>query len=194
MAAKLAAEIPGIEPEAMAEFLAYAGGRYGRALGLHLEGTPRQVAKDVFAVGKAAKDLLESIRMLGPTGRHIALKYDGNSFYSWLGTEYGEWLFRLATWDPRLRDELEDTPFEGKPVGTTQLLKEIRIGLLTDCWEFLEPHLASHPRVVLKLVPEMSRAIHRIVYQPKLPLNSQLFRKEWEGMEPFSNRAVLLGS
>jgi len=39
-----------------------------------------------------------------------------------------------------------------------------------------------HRDEVYKLVPELARAIHRVILDPELPKNSQLFRKEWEGL------------
>lgn len=180
-AQRLSAELPGVDSEAMARTMAIEGAGYGVRMEIHWEGSRRRRLKKLSDVSVAANQLLEAIFKLGPMGRLDALGHVGPLADFLFNTEKGEWLLKLAKWEGDLAPELDDTPFPGRPEGTTKYQKQARSELLVACQEFLRPYAEESPGTLNWLVPEMARSIHRIVCDPNLEEDSQLFRKEWEG-------------
>jgi hypothetical protein len=187
-AEELAPRIPGIDAEAMATAMAWAGERYLSALEAHWagEGNFRNVLKSVADVADAAENLIDAISKLGPNGCQLAL--DCENFVSFLSTPYCRWILRLAEFKEKIAPEIEDTPFEGRPNMTTLYQRVARYDLLLYCCSFLDPFKEPHEKAFLSLVPEMARAIHRILVEPDLPKNSQKFRNEWEGRSSGGHR------
>lgn len=178
----LAETIPGCDPNAMAEAMYLAGEEYVKNLELHEEGSPRIVMKSISEVLGAADELLKMLERLGPRGRTIV--FNGNeSIINFLKSEPGQWLLNLSDIKEDYAEELEeleDTPFPGRPPNSIKAQHFARLSILIDCYRFLRHFVNDHEKTVLSLVPKMARAIHRIVLDPELPKNSQLFRKEWE--------------
>ena len=175
----LARKVPGIDAEAMAEGMALAGRRYERTLSIQQEGGRRKVVKAVSTVAIAAESLLNAINQLGPKGREIALGIRIGDIPFFM-TEHGRWLQMLAGLKGQYTDELKDPPEAGRPLGSTEAQRNARYMLLLGCFRICEPNMAGNEGAVLALIPEMARAVHRIICDPDLPKTSQLFRKEWD--------------
>ena len=181
-AAELAKRIPFTTPEALAEWMSREGAVYAGGMEIYWAGSPREQLKAISNMAMEAHRLLTSISKLGPVARSMALDYDGAGFAAWIRTDNGKWLSGLAEWEERLRLELRKPQGVGKPKGGSALQRKIRLGVLRHCMEFLEPMKETQPDKALKLVPELARAIHRIVCEPDLPESSRLFDKEWESL------------
>lgn len=183
-AAKLAKLIPGMDPEALAKAMNDAGWTYLRHLGRHWEGSRRTILKKVMRVSKAAEELVSAMWDMGPQGRAIVEKNHSGAY-----GETTKWLRQVAKLQEEFREEVEDTPFEsnGRPEGSTRLKWIARTNLLVDCAHFLEPWSHTNDdttnRALMVFPPKFARAVHRIMIEPDLPDDSQLFRKEWESSD-----------
>ena len=181
-ATELSKRFPFTNAEELANWMNNEGAKYGSALELYWVGSPREQLKAISTTANEAGRLLLSISKLGPVARSMALGFDGDSFYSWLETDNGKWLSDLVRWEKRLRLELRKPQGRGRPKGGADLQRDIRMALLGHCWDFLEPMKETNRDKALKLVPELARAVHRIVCEPDLPKSSRLFDKEWESI------------
>jgi len=126
---------------------------------------------------------LDTLGKLGPWGRTMIFKDVDLAQQEFLQTDQEKWLLRLTTLAEDYREELEDTPFPGRPSGTTLAIKKARRSVLKRCSAFLAPFTIDQNGVLSNLVLEMARAIHRTELEPDLPMESQLFRKEWKEMQ-----------
>ena len=181
-ATDLAKRIPFTNAEELADWMNNEGAKYGSALELYWAGSIKEQLKAVSNMAIEAGRLLMSISKLGPVARSMALRFEGDGYHSWLKTDNGKWLSALARWEERLRNDLRKPQGRGRPKGSAELQREIRMALLGHCWDFLDPMKETQRDKALKLVPELARAVHRIVCEPDLPKSSRLFDKEWESI------------
>ena len=165
----------------MATAMAIAADEYTKDLEFHWEGSEIKILHNLSELADKAEAFLNALFNLGPQGRKVALGED-ISIFPFIVSERGKWLMDLVINKKEALPWLEDTPFAGRPVGTTVAQQVARLKLLNTLNSFLTYHRNKIEFIPARaLVPEIARAIHRIVCDPDLPKDSQLFRKEWEG-------------
>lgn len=170
-----------MESEALAVAMERLSYTYARTMVKHWEGSRRVVMAAVSKAAKAADALFHALAALGPRGQAIALGREVD-LVQFILYEEGEWVWNLVDRGQRMKAELDDKPWAGRPAGETSYQTEARALLLGECWAFLQTLESFDTDKARKLVPELARAVHRVVIEPKLPKNSQLFNKEWDRM------------